>query len=567
MKFSEMKYVRPDIKEIKKTFKESINKFNNSKSFEEQDEVIKKINDLRFEFESMLILTYINYSSDTGNKAFVEEQEYFDNNSPIFEDCVSNYYRALITSKFKDAIIYKYGKHFLDIARISVKTLSPDIVDDLRRESRLENEFTKITASADILFNGKKRNLPQLAPYMQSKNRATRKKSYKAFHGFFSKNSGKLDRIFNDLVMTRDRMAKKLGYKNFVGLGYELRLRTDYNSKKISEFRKVIKKYFIPLSVKLRDKQSKRIGVDKLIYYDLGIKFKSGNAKPKGSPGSIVRNARKMYNELSSETSEFFNFMADNELMDLYTRKGKKTGGYCCYLPKYKSPFIFANMNGTIHDIEVLTHEAGHAFQKYIGRDITTFEYLYPTTEIDEIFAHGMEFLTYPWMNLFFKEDAEKFKFTHLTDAVCGIVHTALIDEFDHWIYENPEATPQERKAKWIKLEKVYEPAIDNRDNEFLANGGGWQRIPHLYFKPLYYINYGIAQICAFQLWSTAIHNEEYKDTLKKYINCCKLGGSESFLGLLKEAGLESPFDENVIKKLAREIEEYIDSIDDNSFN
>ena len=177
----------------------------------------------------------------------------------------------------------------------------------------------------------------------------------------------------------------------------------------------------------------------------------------------------------------------------------------------------------------------------------------------------GMEFLTYPWMNLFFKEDTDKFKFTHINEALNFLPYGVLVDHFQHWVYENPKATPKERNKRWLELENIYIPDMNYGDIEYLNNGGRWQKQGHIYEMPFYYIDYCLAQVCAFQFWSKAIHNGdgEFKKVMKRYIELCGKGGSKPFLELVKETDLKSPFDENVVKSLSEEIEEYIDSVDD----
>jgi M3 family oligoendopeptidase len=281
-----------------------------------------------------------------------------------------------------------------------------------------------------------------------------------------------------------------------------------------------------------------------------------------------MKNGKIMYDELSKETKEFYDFMFENELMDVYSKKGKADMGYCEYIAKYKSPYIFANMNGTEGDITVLTHEAGHAFQAYASRNYFFKEYIEPSFETAEIHSMSMEFLTYPWMNLFFKHDTDKFKFSHLNGTINFLPYGVLVDEFQHWIYENPGVSPKERNLKWRELENEYMPHLNFGKNKFLEDGGRWQKQGHIYEAPFYYIDYCLAQICAFQFWSRAIHNGDgqYKVALMDYIKLCYKGGSKSFLELVREANLKSPFEDGVIKILAEEVEEYIDTIDDSKF-
>lgn len=565
MKYSQMHYIRPDIEEVGKEMRELINKFINAASFNEADQFMDSINKIRNEFDSMKIIAFINYSNDTNNKSFIAEQDYFDNNYPLFNDFIFNYYKALTESSFKKELTDKYGNHLFEIAEISLKSFCHEIIEDMQKENHLCSEYVKLKASAKINFDGKELNLQELEPYMESVDRDIRHKAFIAYWKFFDDNSKVLDEIFDKLVYLRHDMAIKMGYKNYKELGYARMKRMDYNETMVTGFRNDIKKYIVPLAEKLRHKQSKRLGFDKLMVYDLFLQFNSGNATPKGDPVWVVEKGKIMYDELSAETREFYDFMFDNELMNVFSRKGKADMGYCEYIPKYKSPYIFANMNGTDDDITVLTHEAGHAFQAYESRNFHFKEYTEPTMETAEIHSMSMEFLTYPWMNLFFENETDKFKFSHLNGTVNFLPYGVMVDEFQHWVYENPEAKPSERNLKWRDLEKIYMPHLNYGEIDYLEKGGRWQKQGHIYEMPFYYIDYCLAQVCAFQFWSEAIHNEkgEFETVMKRYTELCGKGGSKPFLELVKETNLKSPFDENVVKSLSEEIEEYIDSVDD----
>ena len=340
-------------------------------------------------------------------------------------------------------------------------------------------------------------------------------------------------------------------------------LRTDYNAQMVENFRKQVKDYIVPVANKLYERQRKRLGLDKLSYYDEKFEFLTGNATPKGDPEWIVSNGIKMYSELSSETKEFFDFMIENQLMDLITKRAKQAGGYCTYIPNYKSPFIFSNFNGTSGDVDVLTHEAGHAFQCYRSRWITIPECNFPTYESCEIHSMSMEFFTWPWMNLFFKEEEAKYKYAHLGDAIKFIPYGVTVDEFQHFVYENPDATPTERKTAWRNIEKKYLPHKDYSECDFLERGGWWFKQGHIFNSPFYYIDYTLAQICALQFWKK--DHENHKEAWNDYLRLCDVGGTKSFLKLVDHANLISPFKDGCVSSIIGFIDEYLESIDDTS--
>ncbi|MCH1627808.1 M3 family oligoendopeptidase [Fredinandcohnia quinoae] len=561
MNFNDYKYVRPNMDEVEQAFNKSLEKFTNSQSVFEQDAAMKEIIEIQRTVDTAFNLCYIRHTIDTNDEFYKEEQDYLDEIQPLVQGLTSKYYQALVSSKFRKELEEKWGKQLFDFADLQLKTFSPDVVEDLQLENKLSSEYTKLVASAKIDFEGEERTIAQLQPFAESTDRDMRKKANEVKFGFFKEHQQQFDEIYDKLVKVRTKIAHKLGFKNFVELGYARLTRIDYNAEMVANFRNQVKEFIVPLAVQLRKRQAERIGLESLKYYDEGFKFKTGNAVPKGSPEWIIENGKKMYEELSEETKEFFDFMIDNNLMDLVAKKGKAGGGYCTYISDYQSPYIFSNFNGTSGDIDVLTHEAGHAFQVYSSRHFEVPEYNWPTYEACEIHSMSMEFFTWPWMELFFKEDTDKYKFAHLSEALLFLPYGVAVDEFQHFVYENPELTPAERNNAWREIERTYLPDRDYDGNNYLEQGAFWQRQGHIYNTAFYYIDYTLAQICAFQFWKKSRENHE--DAWKDYLHLCKQGGSKPFIELVSIANLLSPFDDGTVQSVVGSIEDWLNSVDD----
>ena len=561
MKFSEFSYQRPNMEQIKVEFSILLDAFKASKSASEQIAIVTDINKIRNHIESMSVLVQVRHTINTEDPFYDAENNFIDEAMPLYVEMGDQYYRALNESPFKEELRKVFGDHLFNIIDVKLKTFHPDILDDLKQENILNSKYTKLRTSAKIMFEGEERNLAQMVPFYESTNRETRKAAQIAATKFFEENEDAFDELYHEMVQVRHRIAKKLGYENFIPVGYMRLSRTDYDHHKVATYRKQVLEDLVPLTMDLRKRQMKRLGLETLNYYDEQIAFTSGNATPKGDSTWILENGKKMYEELSSETGEFINFMLDNELLDLEAKKGKAGGGYCTYVSEYRSPFIFSNFNGTSGDIDVLTHEAGHAFQCFQSRDYELPEYQFPTLEACEIHSMSMEFLTYPWMESFFKGDVEKYKFNHVSEALLFIPYGILVDEFQHFVYENPEVTPAERKLKWRELEKKYQPYKNYEDNDFLERGGYWFRQGHIFTDPFYYIDYTLAQVCAFQFFLKS--NENREKAWADYLNLCNKGGSMAFTDLLKVAGLDSPFEMGSIKKTIPALENVLNSVDD----
>ncbi|AXN40334.1 oligoendopeptidase F [Peribacillus butanolivorans] len=561
MKFNEYEYKRPEMDEIKSKFTKVLEKFRDAQEIDIQVKAMEEINEIRNYVGTMLNLVYIRHSIDTNDEFYKAENDYLDEFSPEMEELTSIFYTELVRSKFRRELEMKWGKQLFDLAEAQLKTFSPEIIPHLQKENKLSSEYSQLIASAKIEFEGEERTLAQLQPFMESADRELRKNASEAYYSFFEKQQAELDRIFDELVKVRHEIATMLGYKNFVELGYNRMTRTDYNAEMAAAFRKQVKEDVVPLVTRLKERQRERLGLENLCYFDENFQFRTGNAIPKGDAEWIIENGKMMYRELSTETNEFFNFMIDNNLMDLVAKKGKESGGYCTFIEDYKAPFIFSNFNGTSGDIDVLTHEAGHAFQVYRSRNHDIPEYYWPTYEACEIHSMSMEFLTWPWMELFFKEDTEKYKFSHLSSSLVFLPYGVAVDEFQHFVYETPDASPLERRQAWRKIEKDYLPHRDYEGNEFLENGGYWQRQSHIYQSPFYYIDYALAQICAFQFWKRSVEGDVA--AWEDYLNLCQLGGSKSFLGLVESANLKSPFADGTVQSVVKVIDEWLSSVDD----
>jgi M3 family oligoendopeptidase len=564
MTFDQFPYNRPNLESISTQFDKTLKSFENAQSASAQLRSLSRLNNLREDFATMYNLCYVRHTSNTADVFYEKENAYFDENLPGYEALNNRFYRALLGSPFREALEKKFGSQVFVLAEMALKTFQPSIVEDLQQENLLSSEYTKLKAKAQIEFEGKTYNLSSLQPIELSDDRETRRLSAAAKWQFFAEKADTIEDIYDRMVKVRHRIARELGYRNFVEVGYARMRRSDYTPEMVANFRKQVREIIVPIASELYERQRKRLHLDHLRFYDEEYKFRTGNPKPIGTPDQIVANAARMYSELSPDTDAFFRFMQDNQLMDLVNRDGKATGGYCTYMGKFKSPFIFSNFNGTSGDIDVLTHEAGHAFQVWSSGRFPFEEYHWPTYDAAEIHSMSMEFFTWPWMPLFFGEDTDKYYFMHLGSAIHFLPYGVAVDEFQHIVYENPDMTPAERNEAWRKLEKIYLPHRDYDGNAHLEAGRLWQKQNHIFNSPFYYIDYTLAQICAFQFWTKDRQN--HKNAWRDYVRLCKAGGSRSFLELVQLAKLRSPFEDGCIESVVGEIRSFLNSVDDSKF-
>lgn len=563
MKFSEFPYYKPDITEVSTYLKKLFHDFVNSKSFEEQHKVFLTFNDSINDFFTMYDIAAVRFSTDTTNKQYEEDNDYFDNIGPSVRVLEHEFYVLLNESPFLEKYVEKYGRCITRSIQNELLVFSAAIENEKREESSLESDYHILKSRGTVQFDGKEMNVGQVTKFQSSIDRETRKKAYDVVFELNESIKDKATQIFQNLVQVRTRAAKKSGFNNFLGLGYE-NMRKEFTPSLAGNFRSHVLKYFVPLSIKLHERQRIRLGLDKLKYYDAQIKFKSGNPIPMGNPDWIVEQGIKMFSEISPLTKEFINFMVDSELLDLYTRKGKTSGGYSTTFVKYKAPFIFANMNGTATDVVVFTHEAGHAFQSYLCKDYEIGEEKNSTSDLDEIHSISMELLTFDYMNLFFGNDTDKFRYNHYSNSVSSIVNNASGDEFQEKVYLNPDISGKEINNLWLEVREKYAPGIDKSESKYLMEGNDWQSKALFFTHPLYHIEYSLAELVAYQFYFRSKIN--FAQTFNEYIEFCKLGGKYTFSESLKIAGLKNPFEEETVKEIAEKIEEMINEIDDLKF-
>ena len=560
IKFSDYKLVVPNVKKYAAKMEEFIKELNACKNADEAAKVIKKLNKYNSKIETQASIIYVLYSCDTTNKKYAKAQNYLDEVSPTFAKYGQDVTKLLANAPYRADLEKKFGSFLFKKYDISLKTFDEKIMPELMQINKLTSEYDLIFGSAQIAFRDETLNLSQLGKYLQDSDRETRREATKAMDKWLGEHEQRIGEIYGQLVLLRDTMAKKLGYKSFTELGYYMLGRTDYNADMVKVYREQIAREVVPVCNKLYKEQMKRLGIRNPQYFDYNLMFKSGNPKPAGDPKYLVDQAQKMYSELGPESKEFFDFMVKYELMDLGARKGKAPGGYCTFFPEYKSPFIFSNFNGTQGDVNVLCHEGGHAFQAYLSSNIKVPELMNPTLESCEIHSMSMEFFAWPYMEGFFGKDAEKYRFLHLADSIEFLPYGITIDEFQHWVYEHPTATHEERCAAYKEIESRYTPHKKYDDCPTLNRGTWWMRQSHIFGSPFYYIDYTLAQVVAFQF---AVENmKNHEKTWKKYIKLCKMGGKYPFLELLEKNHLRNPFVDGNVRKVIRPLAKVLKEFD-----
>ena len=548
-----LKYKRPSIKKDIDAYKTLLKELKNSKTKKEQLTIIEQINKIRDNFFSMYWLSYINYLLDVESEYWNKEENFYAKYDPVMDNLKLKYYEILNNSKFKEELKKEIGTKVFKIADYETRLINDEIFADLTKEKELSNSYTKLLSSAKVIFNNEEIPLSKLSKHLSSLDRDTRIKASAVRYEYFNSIKNKLDDILDDLIKVRTTIAKKLGFSSFTEVGYIKMKRLDYGKKEIKVFRENIINDIVPLVTKLKEAQRKELGLDKLMYYDDAVLFKDGNAIPKGDTKWIVKQATKMYRQISTEISDTFNKMNNEGLMDLAARKNKKAGGITTYIPNYKVPVIISSLTNTSYDIKLLTHEFGHSFQLYSSRNLKYYENWWPTFDSCEIHSSSMELLTMPYMELFFGEEKDKYKKEIIHSFLIYLCYAALVDEFQHVLYDEPNLSKIERKKRWRDLEKIYMPWLNYDGNKYLIEGNMWHKQSHIFQNPFYFIDYALAYTVSLQLYSLSLNKQE--EAWSKYIELCKQGGAYSFIESLEKNNLISPFKKDALKSIIENID------------
>lgn len=556
-RYKKIKYKRPSLEEFRECAMRTRLRLMTSKDFPLIEASLAEFQKLLGQFYTAEALGRIRHDQDTFDPFYAEELEFFEENEPLVRDLSAAVYSMLLASEIAPMLMNRFGKMIFLKAKTQKDTVSTDVVDLLSQEAALANQYDQIISEAQIEFAGKSYNLSMMEPFLESTNREERNQAAQAIARYYSQELHRFDQIFDDLVRTRHAIAEQLSYPTFVELGYKRMERYDYSPKTIEEFRQNILRYIVPITVEIRRLQKKRLGVDQLKHYDLPCLLARGNPRPAVNIDDYHRCAGEMFQAIFEKDPSFFDVLQEHGFTDIVSRKKKTAGAYSTTLVDYGIPFIFMNANGTSDDISTLIHESGHSYAAIRSVDSSPFiECLTPTLEVCEIHSTALEYLSYPYLEVFFKSNAGTFRDEHMTESLLFLPYGCMVDEFQHRIYRQPELSFSQRHSVWRALENKYQPFLDYDGIDFYEQGSAWVKKGHIFTDPFYYIDYCLAQIVSLQLWDISRTNPQ--EALIKYDRICSEGGNKTFLEILSAAELESPFSVDVIKRIAFITAEYL---------
>jgi M3 family oligoendopeptidase len=554
--FPEIQVAAPDMEATRQAYEQFHQAYDAAENLDDALEVLQRWDQLRRQIDTWQAVTELRFHQDTRDEEAKQARDHCDQLRPKLTELSVNLKRKLLQDPQRPELEERMGKQAFSLWEAETTTYEPIIEEDLVQESRLNAQYTELLAGAQLSFQGQTSNLSEIVKYREDPDRNVRQAADQVRWQWFQDHRETLDDIFDQLVILRDGMAQKLGFDNFVDLGYQRMTRVDYNQQDVDRYRKMVLAEVTPFGKELRSHQARELGIEKTMAWDEAVYFAQGNPTPGNDYDHMIRQAHSMFAEIGYGLDDFFQRMVDGQFMDLKNRDGKAGGGFCTSFDLYGMPYIFANFNGTRGDVEVFTHEMGHAFQNYMSRDQPWVEYLWPTYESCEIHSMGLEFLTWPAMEKFFGQRADDFRRLHLASSLIFLPYGVAVDHFQHLIYENPTASPAERHTMWQELETQYQPWLDYGDLPHASQGGRWQSQRHIYASPFYYIDYTLAQTCALQFWLRAAQDRD--QAMKDYTHLCSLGGQAPFQELVQAASLVSPFEAGCLSGVVNEARQWL---------
>lgn len=551
IKVKDLPYKRYTIEEMRTAFAAFDKAVSEAKC---ADDVIAARNEFmkaQTEYQTAASLSNCRYTLNTRDEFYLGEMNYYDENGPLFEEIGNKYAEVMLGNKFRKEVEAKMNPLIFKGLEIVEKCYNSCIEEEKKQENALVTEYSQLMSQIAIKWRGEDKPLSYVRGFLEDSDREVRREACIALGEGLDAHKAELDELFDKLVKNRDLQAKKMGYKNFVELGYYRMARLDYDRKMVEAFRKNVAKSLVPVVAEVKKEIAADMGIDRITFYDDAV-YTADDPRPILDKDGIFKAAQKMYDDMRPEIGEFMRSMQEAEAFDVDARDGKWGGGYCTEFDKFKQTFILANFNGSSGDVDVMTHEFGHAFamnqQFYTGDP----ELGVGGMETAECHSMSMEFFSWKYMDLFFGENADKYRLKHLLSSLCFIPYGVAVDEFQHIVYENPEMTPAERLDVWKALEKKYRPYLDIEGLPFIGEGRRWQYQMHIYESPFYYIDYTLAQTVA--LGFLIEMRKDYENALDRYVAFAKKGGTEPFSKLVAEAGLANPFGDGTLDAIASEI-------------
>jgi oligoendopeptidase F len=431
----------------------------------------------------------------------------------------------------------------------------------MTQDTKLGQQYSETCGAMAVEFDGEERTLPQMGRYLEETDRQVRQGAWRAVAERRFQDCERLDGLLDEMIQLRHSIGRNAGFDNFRDYAFKSKHRFDYTPADCTTFLQAVQEVCVPVYRQLNTERAEALDVDTLRPWDLAVDIKGRSPlRPFANADELIEKTSKLFHRMDSGLGKMFDSMRTGDCLDLDSRKGKAPGGYQELRTRSRTPFIFMNAAGLQRDLETMVHEAGHAFHSLLCSDDPLLHYRWGIPlEFCEVASMSMELLSFPYLDEFYDEcDVARSKRHQLESMASMLPWIATIDAFQHWMYTHPEHSREERAAAWVELDERLGPAVSWAGMEQLRETT-WQRQLHLFEVPFYYIEYGIAQLGALQLWLIAIRDEQA--ALKRYRSALSLGGSRPLPELFAAAGLEFDFGTDTVKRLMDEVQQQLEKL------
>lgn len=553
IKIKDMKYTRINVDDECEAINAATEAVKRAKSAKEltdiRNEMIVRVKHI----QTMNSLCFIRFSLNTRDEFYLAEKTYYDENMPRLSACGANFNRAFLSSPHLSAALDLINPNVAKVYELALKVTDEKIVPDMAEEAALVTEYDKLMSEMNFRFKGRNMPLSMLRKYFNDAVRATRRQAMECAGIQMMKHAVKLDGLFDKLIKVRARMAKKMGLPSYAVMGDMLMGRYSYGRKELRAYRDETAAGVVPLVSQMKKDFAQKLGIERITLYDNEVYFKDGDPAPVHGPEGLFAAAKEMYHDMGEASGEFIDEMLAADAFDVFARDGKWGGGYCTSIDDYGQPFILANFNGSSGDVDVLTHEAGHALAYYeMFRSGADYELNLGTMSVAEIHSMAMEFFAWKYADKFFGRRADDYRKMHLASSLTFLPYGVEVDEFQEICYNEPTMTPDERNELWRSLDAKYRPYLSAEGIPYFEKGTRWQYQMHIYENPMYYIDYCLSQTVAHMFLLDSLN--DYHGAFDKYTRLLRTAGELPFGELVESVGFENPLKGGVLTDVTSKV-------------
>lgn len=534
-------------------------------SVEDLERWLKDRSELEAALEEDFAWRYIRMTCDTSNEELLQQFQYFATEiEPKIAPISNDLNKKLIDSPFSEKLDKEKYFVFIRGVKKALQLFREENIPLLTEIQVKQQTYQSITGAMSVTLDGKEYTLEQASVFLKDTQRNVRQNAWEAITARRLQDKDKLDELFNELLKLRHQVALNAGFENFRDYMFQALGRFDYTPHDCYKFHAAIEREIVPILHKQAEKRRVALGLHELKPWDMDVDISGKPAlKPFNSGQELIDKSIACFKGLGSYIGERLEIMKANGLFDVESRKGKAPGGYNYPLAETGAPFIFMNSANTFRDLTTMVHEGGHAIHTFISSELELNDFKHVPSEVAELASMSMELISMDKWEVFFdnEEDLKRAKKDQLRDVLKTLPWVAVVDQFQHWIYTNPEHTTEQRRTAWKEIIEPFGNNFTNWSGYEEALGNLWQKQLHIFEVPFYYIEYGIAQLGAIAVWKNYRENPEL--ALENYLAALKLGYTKTIKEIYKTAGIEFNFSSDYVHELAKFIKSELDKLEE----